>query len=127
DIKNNTFTYCNAGHNPPYIIGSNRKVLELMTGGIILGMMANIEFETETLRLKAGDLIVMFTDGITEAMNEKEEEFGEKRLLSFVKDSPDKSAQDLIEGILSEVDSFSGALPQADDITMVIVKTFLSK
>ena len=127
DINNNTFTYCNAGHNPPYIIGSNRKVLELMTGGIILGMMADIEFETETLRLKAGDRIVMFTDGITEAMNEKEEEFGEKRLLGFVKDSPDKSAQDIIEGILSEVDSFSGTLPQADDITMVVLKTFSSK
>ena len=93
-----------------------------MTGGIILGMMPNMSFETETIILEPGDRVVMFTDGITEAMDPAEEEFGEERVQELVSSQPDVSAQSILESIVAEVETFSSGAPQADDITMVIVK-----
>ena len=122
DTKENTFTYCNAGHNPPYRVDENGKVVELMVGGIILGMMKDVVFETATVTIKPGDRIVMFTDGITEAMNEKEEEFGEERLKKLIQKWPNVSSQELMDKIISEVKEFSKGTPQDDDITMVILK-----
>lgn len=126
DTKKNTFTYCNAGHNPPYKVGRDEKAVELMVGGIVLGMMADMVFETETVVLKPGDRIAMFTDGITEAMNEKEEEFGEERVKTLVQERPDLSAEELMEKIVSEVKEFSRGAPQADDITQVVIKATFS-
>ncbi len=122
DTKENTFTYCNAGHNPPYRVDEKGKVVELMVGGIILGMMKDVVFETATVTIKPGDRIVMFTDGITEAMNEKEEEFGEERLKKLIQKWPNVSSQELMDKIISEVKEFSKGTPQDDDITMVILK-----
>ncbi len=122
NTRDKTFTFCNAGHNPPYRISESGKVDELMTGGIILGMMPNMSFETETIILEPGDRVVMFTDGITEAMDPAEEEFGEERVQELVSSQPDVSAQSILESIVAEVETFSSGAPQADDITMVIVK-----
>ena len=122
DIKKHTLTYCNAGHNPPYRVSRDGKAEELMIGGIVLGMMPDMEFETATIVLSPGDRIVMFTDGITEAFDEKEEEFGEDRVKELMKKWPDLSAQDIMEKIVSEVKQFSKGAPQADDITMIVVK-----
>ena len=122
DIKNNTFTFCNAGHNPPYKIDKKNNIEELEVGGIILGMMPNMKFETATVNMKAGDRIVMFTDGITEAMDVKDEEYGEERLLDVIHKWPDSSAEELMEKISSDVTVFSEGAPQADDITMVVLK-----
>jgi len=122
DIKNNTFSYCNAGHNPPYRMAGDGAVEELEVGGIILGMMANMDFETASAKLSPGDRIVMFTDGITEAMDVKEEEYGEQRLLAVIEKCPDLSAKELMDKIGSEVKAFSKGMPQADDITMVVLK-----
>ena len=121
-IKTNVFTFCNAGHNPPYKMSSKGKTEELSIGGIILGMMPDMKFETGEVILKPGDRIVMFTDGITEAMDTKEEEFGEERLQNTIQKWPDLSAQDLMDKISSEVKQFSEGAPQADDITMVVLK-----
>ncbi len=126
DTKKNTFTFCNAGHNPPYNVGRDGETVELMVGGIVLGMMPDMTFETETIALKAGDRIVLFTDGITEAMNRQEEEFGEERVKALVQKWPDLSAQELMEKIVSEVKKFSRGAPQADDITQVVVKATFS-
>ena len=122
DIKKHTFTFCNAGHNPPYKINKEGKFEELEVGGIILGMIANMAYETAEVSMKPGDRIVMFTDGITEAMDVKNDEFGEERLKAVIEKRPKASAQELMEKISSEVKSFSEGMPQADDITMVVVK-----
>jgi len=122
NTKENKFTYCNAGHNPPFKINRNGKIEELMTGGLILGMMPDQIFETETISLDSGDSIVMFTDGITEAMNEKSEEFGEERLKSIIKKSLDLSSKELMEKIIGDVRKYSGSMPQADDITIIILR-----
>ena len=84
--------------------------------------MADMTFETASVALKSGDRIVMYTDGITEAMNVQDEEYGEDRLKEIIRNSPDLSAQELMEKIRDDVEKFSGEAPQADDITLVIVK-----
>ena len=122
DTQRHTFTYCNAGHNPPYRVGRTGEAEELMTGGIVIGMMADMAFETETIQLEGGDRIVMFTDGITEAFDEKNEEFGEERVKKIVQKFPDLPAQEMMDRIVSDVKAFSKGAPQADDITMVVVK-----
>jgi sigma-B regulation protein RsbU (phosphoserine phosphatase) len=122
DTSNNNFTYCNAGHNPPYRVSRDGEADELMVGGIILGMMADIVFETETIVINPGDRIVMFTDGITEAMDEKEEEFGDERVKTLIQKDPCLTSQELLNKVVTEVEGFSAGSPQADDITMVIVK-----
>lgn len=122
DSNANTFSFCNAGHNPPYHVHQNGEAEELMAGGIVLGMMANMMFETAQIQLMPGDRIVMFTDGITEAFDLQDEEFGEARVLALVQESPDLSAENVMEKIVSEVRAYSKGAPQADDITMVVLK-----
>jgi len=118
----NRFTFCNAGHNPPYLIDKKGIIRELKTGGIVLGMMKDTLFETETVELKSEDKIVMFTDGITEAMDNNENEFGELRVKEIIKKNTKKSAEQTMDSIRSEVKNFIDNTPQSDDITMVVVK-----
>jgi len=127
DIQNGRITYCNAGHNPPYQRDQEGKIHELMKGGIILGMMENMPYEVESCVLKPGERIVFYTDGITEAMNEKEEEFGEERLKNLIFLYPDLSAQEFMEKVNEEIDEFCGNAPQADDITMIVLQAEKSK
>jgi len=122
DTKTNRFTFCNAGHNPPYLINKKGVMQELTTGGIVLGMMQGTPFETETIEFKSEDTVVMFTDGITEAMDNNEDEYGEMRLQNIVKKNRDKSAQDIIKAVSSDVKDFTHETPQSDDITMVVVQ-----
>ena len=122
DVEAKTFTFCNAGHNPPYRIDSDNQITELMTGGIILGMMPNMNYETETVQLHPGDRVVFYTDGITEAMNETEEEFGDVPLQQAVIGRPGATAQELLDGVVEDVKAFTGAAPQSDDITLLILR-----
>jgi sigma-B regulation protein RsbU (phosphoserine phosphatase) len=123
DNQTHVFTYCNAGHNPPYKIDKSGKFTELMTGGIVLGMMPDMTFETAQTVLKPEDRIVFFTDGITESMNEKDEEFGEVRVKNLMLKYKDDSAQSLLEKFVSETERFRGKGPQTDDITLLIIKS----
>lgn len=122
NCKAHTFTFCNAGHNFPYHVKKKGSVSELSEGGLILGMMPDAEFELKTVSVEPGDRFVLFTDGVTEAMNPDEEEFGEKRLQSIVQDSQNESSSDLIAGILRAVQSFSGLETQADDMTLLVIR-----
>ncbi|MFO7891179.1 MAG: GAF domain-containing SpoIIE family protein phosphatase [bacterium] len=122
NTKTNKFIFCNAGHNPPYLIDKKGNIRELKTGGIILGMMKDASFETESLELKNEDTIVMFTDGITEAMDDVEQEFGEWRLKELIKKNKKKSAELILKEISSDVKNFAGSILQSDDITMVVIK-----
>ena len=122
NTKTNTFAFCNAGHNPPYLINAKGSIQELKTGGIVLGMMQDATYETETIELHKEDTIVMYTDGITEAMNAQEDEFGELRLQEIIKTNKKESAEHIIEVISSDVKNYTGNTLQSDDITMVVVK-----
>ena len=122
DTKNRIFTFTNAGHNAPILRHANGKMEYLTEGGIVLGMFENSKYEERPLKLNPGDIIVFYTDGVTEAKNEKDEEFGTKRLKKVINDSHQLSATEIQENIYKAVKDFRGELPPGDDLTMVVVK-----
>ena len=122
DLNEKTFTFVNAGHNPPYLFHKDGSFQTLEEGGLILGMMPNICYKKETVKLQSGDCLILFTDGISEAMNVDEEEFEEKRLEICVLDSYQLSAEEILQEIISSVREFVSGQPQADDMTLLLVK-----
>lgn len=122
DIKTKTFTYSNAGHNFPYLLGKDGKVKTLEKGGTVLGTFDDFVYEEETVQLNVGDLILLYTDGVTEATSEKDEMFETERLLKTLKDNQGITAQEISQKIVEDVLSFQGSLPQNDDITLVLIK-----
>lgn len=116
-------TYVNAGHNPPLLIRGG-KVNYLKKGGMILGLMKTmIPYESESLTLEPGDALILFTDGITEAMNKNKEEFSDERLEKLAVNSADKSAKDILEMIRREVVKHVNGAEQSDDITLMVIKS----
>ncbi len=122
NIKDRTFTYVNAGHNPPYWVKTDGTLQTLDKGGLLLGLMPDVPYEFEIIQMQPDEKIVMFTDGVTEAMNEKEEQFEEPRLEELLKSNRKLSAKDCTELIAQEVKTFEGNAPQSDDITVVVIR-----
>ena len=122
NASKNIFHFSNAGHNPPFLINSDKKVTMLTKGGTVLGFMEDYQFEEDSVKLSSGDIIIIYSDGITEALNEKEEEFGEERLLSLLKENLKSSAEMIIENVFKAVKLFVKDVKQSDDITIVIIK-----
>ncbi len=120
--KTNEITYCNAGHNEPFLYSSENKLSKLSVGGMIAGVMPSFPFEEETITFQKGELLILFSDGITEAMNSDEEEFSEKRLEEVIMNNRNEPSEKLIEVILKEVANFTGNSPQMDDMTLVVIK-----
>ncbi|HET6580407.1 MAG TPA: PP2C family protein-serine/threonine phosphatase, partial [Methanoregula sp.] len=118
-----TLTYVNAGHNPPVVFRNQGETLEeLMPTGIVLGAVENREYFSRTLSIGSGDVIVMYTDGVTESINAKEELFGEERLSAIIRKNARLSAHEILDLILSGVQEFAGDMPQFDDITLMVIK-----
>lgn len=123
DTKKESLTYISAGHNPPLIIrDKGEEVIVLEGEGIALGVVPDIEIEEKEVFLKKGDVVVFYTDGVTEAINENEDEFGEERFIKAIKESASLSAQEIIKRIQQEIITFSGNQPQFDDITLIVLK-----
>ena len=114
-----TFTYSNAGHNPPLLI-TRAGVRRLDTGGLILGLFPEAAYTQETMRLEDGDLLVVFSDGVTEAVNAEDELFGEDRLIACL-DATD-TTNGVLDTILASVRRFAGSTAQADDVTALVLK-----
>lgn len=117
-----TFTYVNAGHNPPYWVKADGSLQMLEKGGLLLGMMPHMPYEMDTVRLQPDEKIVMFTDGVTEAMNEQDEQYEEPRLEKLLQSNLQLSAKETTELIAQEVKTFTGNAPQSDDITVVVIR-----
>jgi len=122
DSSKNELSYCNGGHNNPFFFSHDNKLTPLDKGGLIVGIMPSVIYEEDTIPFNLGDLLVIFSDGITEAMNNTEEEFGEQRLIDVILQNKNEPAKDLIEIIIKKVQEFSGIQSQMDDITLVIIK-----
>lgn len=122
DSSKNELSYCNGGHNNPFFFSHDNKLTPLDKGGLIVGIMPSVIYEEDTIPFNSGDLLVIFSDGITEAMNNTEEEFGEQRLIDVILQNKNEPAKDLIEIIIKKVQEFSGIQSQMDDITLVIIK-----
>ena len=114
-------TYCNAGHNPPLLVGT-RGVARLETGGLIVGMFGHASFDEQTLKLEPGDTVVVYSDGVTEARNPDGEEFGEERLMCCIKANADLAPTDLLERLLDAVHQFSAGEAQSDDLTLLALR-----
>src|SRR6185436_2203770 len=116
-----SLTYSNGGHNAPFLVGANG-VRRLETGGMVLGLFEHAAFEQETLSLSPGDVIVAFSDGVSEALNEAGDEFTDERLLASIEAHRSKPPQELLESLLADVRAFCGQATPNDDVTMVIVR-----
>jgi serine phosphatase RsbU (regulator of sigma subunit)/pSer/pThr/pTyr-binding forkhead associated (FHA) protein len=114
-------TYCNAGHNPPFLFSGGR-VRRLETGGLICGLFPTASYEEETVQLQPGDLLVIFSDGISEALNAAGEEFGDDRILASVTSLPHDNVQAVLEGLVSTVRTFASGTVQSDDMTTVVMR-----
>ena len=122
DTKKNTLTYVNAGHNPPYIIRKG-KIIKLDKGGLILGVMLTIvPYIFEEVELKKDDVIILYTDGVSEAMNLNNEEYSEEKLQEVAEGLVNKTAEEILNGIKEDVQIFTQGNVQSDDITMIVIK-----
>lgn len=122
DLDGGEFVYCNAGHNPPIWIPSGADGQQEMSGdGIVLGVLPEISLEEGAVILQPGDMVVLYTDGVTEAMNEEMEEFGVERLKQAIPHSPE-GAEDVVEAIVSAVNEHAGDAPRWDDFTLVVAR-----
>lgn len=118
-----TFTYANAGHNPPLLYRAATGAIEPLTAkGIVLGVLPEIELEERQVVMTPGDLLVLYTDGVTEAINGHEEAFEEQRLAQAVRQHHDLGAAEIIAQIRAAVLAFTGDRPRFDDATLVVLK-----
>jgi len=116
-------SYVNAGHNPPIQYQADtQKIIPLMPTGIVLGVEPGMKYGLGTTTLREGDVLVMYTDGVTESFNEAGEQFGEERLLQILTDAHHMDAQSILDAIREGAIRFSGTAPQSDDITLVVIK-----
>lgn len=122
DVRNRVVTFSNAGHNPPFILSQTGEVEYLTEGGLTLGVIPDKEYEERPLHIHRGDILVMYTDGITEAENKESEQFGTERLVKLVKENRDLSAKELRTLIVNEVLRFKSGDNQLDDLTLVLIK-----
>lgn len=122
DPRTGELVYSNAGHNPPLLIRSDGRVEYLEGGGIILGIFDDARYESRTCRMDPGDVVLLYSDGVTEATNAANEEFEEERLIEVLLANRDKSAQEIISAVTSAVAAFASGAPSADDLTLVAAK-----
>ena len=123
DQRRQLLRYVNAGHNPPLVLrGNDETIFSLKAKGVALGVIDSIELEEKELQLASNDIVVFYTDGITEAVNANEEMFGEARLIEVIKHNASEPVQVLIDTIKDEVFTFAHGQPQYDDFTLVILK-----
>ena len=120
DPGTGTLTYANGGHNPPLVVhrDGSSSVLE-PTGGIALGVAAGLPYEQAETHLEPGDIVVLYTDGVTEAMDPDNEEFGLERLQEVYAESPPTDAHRANDAAFEAVHAFAAGAPQSDDITCV--------
>lgn len=123
DEENSTFTYVNAGHNPPLLLREGT-ITKLKLGGMILGIIPTMApYALETVELKPGDALLLFTDGVTEAMSAGGVEYSDERLEELlINYSPNSTSSELIEKIKSDIELFTRGAVQSDDITMLAMK-----
>jgi phosphoserine phosphatase RsbU/P len=123
DANKHQFRFSNAGHNPPFLIRRNGIVEILEEGGLILGVFkTSTPYSEAVVTLSPGDVLVMYTDGVSEAMNQNSDQFTEERLESILKESTNLSAKEIIHKVQQALESHTQSTPQSDDITILVIK-----
>jgi len=120
------FTYCNAGHNPPMVLQKHKSgkgpIVWLNPTGAAIGLVEEAEFGEKTLSLHEGDLLAMYTDGVTEAVDPQNEEFGSERLVATIERLYQSPPKEVVRGIREGLEDFGGGKPLADDTTVVVCR-----
>jgi sigma-B regulation protein RsbU (phosphoserine phosphatase) len=116
-----TCSYVNAGHNPPFVLGRDGSMKELTAGGMVLGLFPGAQYEAGSVQLQSGDHLVLFTDGVVEALNTEGEEFGQERLTALLGAKAHANTHEILISLREAVLSFSANTPQHDDITLMVV------
>ena len=121
DPKTRTFTYCNAGHNPPLLIRRDaaRTVEWLEPSGAAVGLVEGSVYRDRSISMAPGDLVFLYTDGVTEANNVQGDLFGARRMAGVISEHRDLPAQDLLHAMRDQLGAFTGGGPPSDDVTMV--------
>jgi len=122
DPETGDVVYLNAGHNAPILRKKSGLVERIEAGGIPVGIFAESHYQTGQTRLESGDWLVIFTDGLVEAVNQKDEEYGEAALLRLVDRESESTPAELLRTLLAELDRYVGNTPQHDDITCLLLK-----
>jgi phosphoserine phosphatase RsbU/P len=113
--------YVNAGHNPPYVL-RNSEVHPLEGGGPVIGLLPDALYEECRLLLQPGDLLLAYTDGISEALNTQDQEWGEERMVAAARSRLLENAGTILRHIVNEADRFAATAPQHDDMTLLLMK-----
>ena len=125
DCGSRTLHYVNGGHNPPAVLRKEDggwRVIRLEEGGPVVGLFAGAVYEEQMLQLLPGDILLAYTDGISEAMNAAEDEWGEDRMIAEAQASANLSAAELLQRLLLAADAFAAGAPQHDDMTLVVLR-----
>jgi len=122
DTVRRVFTYINAGHNNPILRRSTGLIERLDAGGLPLGIQPEAKYESASVVLSPGDWLVIFTDGLVEAVNARDEEYDEPRLLHAIEAGTSGSPSDMLKRLMAELDLFVGNTPQHDDVTCMLLK-----
>src|SRR5579872_3960228 len=122
DTANRSFTYINAGHNNPILRRVNGSIERLDVGGLPLGIQPEAVYESASVTLLPGDWLIIFTDGLVEAENVRQEEYGEYRLLNAISAGAATAPSEMLNRLMAELDLFVGSTPQHDDVTCLLIK-----
>ncbi len=123
DPKNHTLDYVNAGHNFPFVIGKESETIQMLeSAGMPLGMFDSAEYHAKSVDLKKDDVLILYTDGVTEAMNRSLIEYGEERFEKCLRKHIHLPVQELKANVVADVQRFTAGEPQSDDLTLLVVK-----
>ena len=123
DPSNRKLTYANGGHNSPLVVHADGvSALLPLTDGIALGIVPGLPYQQNTVTLSPGDTVILYTDGVTEAMNGEEEQFGLDPLSEFFQANPPQDPEQATAAVFEAVNSFAGDTPQSDDITCLVLQ-----
>jgi sigma-B regulation protein RsbU (phosphoserine phosphatase) len=114
--------FANAGHNPPILVRESGESQMVEGGGPVLGIVPFAPYEEDSVHLERGDMLVLYSDGVTEATNQAYDEFGEERLIEVLKRTRQESATTIVEAVTRALTEFTAGAPQADDITLSVVR-----
>jgi sigma-B regulation protein RsbU (phosphoserine phosphatase) len=122
DAEQKMLLYSNAGHDAPYVLRKDGETLRLGEGGLVLSIVEDFPYEEQSVPLGEGDVLVIYSDGISEAINPAQEQFGEGRISTVIEAHRSESASKIMSEIIAAVKAHAGAAPQMDDMTLVVVK-----
>jgi phosphoserine phosphatase RsbU/P len=122
DFRNRVLTFSNAGHNPPILLRADGTIVNLVDGGVALGVLAEAHYEERPIAIRPGDVLVLYTDGVSEAMSPHEEQFGTRRIEQSIQRRAAQSSKEILQGLVADVLEFTGERGADDDLTLIVLK-----